>query len=154
VTVKIININDSRNAGVLQRCASLKGFSEYIDTVIRIQKRISKESPGINGDTARLMAIAEAISDCKSRGILTGFFESLLPEEVNMIAKEWNLEEALVVEREEGKQEGFEKGELIGELRGRKEGILETARNFKSLGIDLEQIARATGLSYDDVARL
>jgi DNA-binding Lrp family transcriptional regulator len=33
-------------------------------------------------------------------------------------------------------------------------GIREVARNFKKIGIPIEQIARATGLSVEDIAKL
>jgi predicted transposase/invertase (TIGR01784 family) len=39
-------------------------------------------------------------------------------------------------------------------LEGRQEGILEIARNLKALEISADKIARATGLSLDDVAKL
>jgi hypothetical protein len=98
--------------------------------------------PCMNRDAVLQTAIAEAITYCKEHGILADFFGKLLPEEVNMIATEWKLEDAIMVEREEGREEG------------RLEGKLETARNLKSFGLALDQIARATGLSYNDVARL
>jgi hypothetical protein len=44
------------------------------------------------------MAIAEAVTYCKEHGILADFFEKLLPEEVNMLAAEWKLEDALADE--------------------------------------------------------
>jgi predicted transposase/invertase (TIGR01784 family) len=48
----------------------------------------------------------------------------------------------------------WQEGRRDGEQQGRKDGILETAKNFKSLGIAIEQITRATGLSYDEIAKL
>jgi predicted transposase/invertase (TIGR01784 family) len=59
-----------------------------------------------------------------------------------MLATEWKLEEALVVERMEGLEESIEKGKL------------EVARNLKSFGIATDQIVSATGLSYDMIASL
>jgi hypothetical protein len=54
------------------------------------------------------MAIAEAITYRKEYGILADFL-NLLPEEVNMCWNtEWKLEDALVIEREEGIEEGRE----------------------------------------------
>jgi predicted transposase YdaD len=47
-----------------------------------------------------------------------------------MLLTEWKLEDALVVEREEG----------------REEGRRETAGNLKSMGLPVERIAAATGL--------
>jgi predicted transposase/invertase (TIGR01784 family) len=37
---------------------------------------------------------------------------------------------------------------------GKREGIQEIARNFKKIGVPLEQIAQGTGLSVEDIARL
>jgi predicted transposase/invertase (TIGR01784 family) len=45
-------------------------------------------------------------------------------------------------------------GRKEGRKEGRQEGILETARNLKSLSVATDQIARATGLSYDEIAKL
>jgi predicted transposase/invertase (TIGR01784 family) len=59
-----------------------------------------------------------------------------------MLATEWNLEDALRIREEEGIQ------------RGMQIGIRETARSLKSLGIAMEHITRATGLSYDEIAKL
>jgi predicted transposase/invertase (TIGR01784 family) len=44
--------------------------------------------------------------------------------------------------------------EQAAEKKGKLEGRLETARSFKALGISLEQIAQATGLSLDEVKKL
>jgi predicted transposase/invertase (TIGR01784 family) len=38
--------------------------------------------------------------------------------------------------------------------QGRQQEKLETAGNLKSLGISIEQISSATGLSYDEIAKL
>ncbi|MDR1148750.1 MAG: hypothetical protein LBK66_08975, partial [Spirochaetaceae bacterium] len=38
--------------------------------------------------------------------------------------------------------------------QGEQNRTLEVARNLKSLGIAIEQITRATGLSYDEIAKL
>jgi hypothetical protein len=43
--------------------------------------------------------------------VLKGFFEKNGSEVINMLFDEWKLEDALVVEREEGIEEGIEKGQ-------------------------------------------
>jgi hypothetical protein len=53
-----------------------------------------------------------------------------------------------------GMQIGEQRGMQIGEQRGMQIGIRETARSLKSLGIAMEHITRATGLSYDEIAKL
>ena len=42
-------------------------------------------------------------------------------------------------------------GEKVGFERGREQGILQTAKNFKSIGIDLRTIQLATGLSIEEI---
>jgi predicted transposase YdaD len=83
-----------------------------------------------------------------------------------MLMSEWNLEDALVVEREEGWEEGIEYGLEKGREEGREEGIeyglekgadrekFRIAGKMKALGIPPEQIAIVTGLGPQDIAAL
>jgi predicted transposase/invertase (TIGR01784 family) len=48
--------------------------------------------------------------------------------------------------REEGIQRGIQEG--------RREGKRETARNLKKIGVPVEQIAEATGLSVEKIERI
>ena len=43
---------------------------------------------------------------------------------------------------------------LEGLKEGIKEGTLQSARNFKLLGVDTDTIAKATGLTIEEVERL
>ncbi len=45
---------------------------------------------------------------------------------------------------------GMEKGME----KGKKEGILETAKNLKNIGIDIDKIAKATGLTKEEIEKL
>ena len=53
-----------------------------------------------------------------------------------------------------GRAEGRAEGEAIGMEKGKKLEKLETARNLKSLGVPIETIATATGLSTDEINSL
>ena len=53
-----------------------------------------------------------------------------------------------------GLEKGREEGEAIGMEKGKKLEKLETARNLKSLGVPIETIATATGLSTDEINSL
>ena len=65
-------------------------------------------------------------------------------------------------ERQLGFAEGEAKGRAEGEAKGRAEGRvegeaeknLENARNFKMLGVDPAIIAKATGLSIEEINQL
>ena len=56
--------------------------------------------------------------------------------------------------REQGERIGRQQGERIGREQGEKAGIYKTAKNFKELGIDVEMIQKATGLSAEEIASL
>ncbi len=53
-----------------------------------------------------------------------------------------------------GRIEGLEEGRKEGLERGKKEGIIQTARNLKSLNLPPDIIARATGLTTEEIAEL
>ena len=76
--------------------------------------------------------------------------------------KDFAVKEALVKGRTEGlaegeargRTEGLAEGEARGEAKGRAEGKRETAKNLKAMGLSLEQIVCATGLSREDIQYL
>ena len=55
---------------------------------------------------------------------------------------------------DEGKFEGKLEGRIEGKLEGRIEGKLETAKSFKILGVPIETIIEATGLTKEEIERL
>jgi predicted transposase/invertase (TIGR01784 family) len=60
--------------------------------------------------------------------------------------------------KEEGREEGIaigeERGIAIGEERGELKKAKETAGNLLSMGLSVEQIAKATGLSIEEIRRM
>ncbi|CAO5681537.1 MAG: hypothetical protein HEEMFOPI_01524 [Holosporales bacterium] len=50
--------------------------------------------------------------------------------------------------------EAYDEGKLEGLAEGKLEGKLETAKNLKSMGLSLDQIEKATGLSLEDLKTL
>lgn len=76
-----------------------------------------------------------------------------LVEDRDMLAE--NLENLVKKERLESRQEGLQEGRQEGRQEGEKQGIEKTARNLLKLGVlSDEQIAEATGLAVDEIARL
>ena len=53
--------------------------------------------------------------------------------------------------REEGIQQGIQQGMMQGEAKGKLEGKLETAKNLLAMGLSIENIAKATGLTVQEV---
>ncbi|MGL4941948.1 MAG: Rpn family recombination-promoting nuclease/putative transposase [Thermoguttaceae bacterium] len=64
------------------------------------------------------------------------------------------LEKGLKEGLAKGLKEGQEKGLKEGLEKGRTESSLEIARNLKAIGLDVESIAKATGLSVTEVKTL
>ena len=60
----------------------------------------------------------------------------------------------MVNEREEGRAEGLAEGLAEGRAEGRAEEKIENAKRFKELGVDIETIAKATGLTVEEVRAL
>jgi hypothetical protein len=83
-------------------------------------------------------AITKAVHWCIANNVLKGFFEKNGSEVINMLFDEWKLEDALVVEREEGREEGRE----------------EVAKNALKEGASVEFIQKITGLSTETVQNL
>ena len=57
---------------------------------------------------------------------------------------------AISAARRAGEKKGLEEGEK----KGKMEGKLETAKNLLSLGVDINSIAKATGLSKSQIQKL
>ena len=64
------------------------------------------------------------------------------------------VENAMREGREKGIREGREKGMREGMKEGVAKGKLEDAQNLKHLGVSMDIIAKATGLSMEDIEKL
>jgi DNA repair protein RadC len=53
-----------------------------------------------------------------------------------------------------GEKKGIKKGKIEGIKKGEKQGKIETAKNLINMGIDLETIVRATGLTQKEITSL
>ena len=71
---------------------------------------------------------------------------------------EEKAERDVISDLEWATQQGIKKGKLEGKLEGILEGerikAFETAKNLLRMGLDVEKIALATGLSVEEVASL
>ena len=56
--------------------------------------------------------------------------------------------------REQGEKVGREQGEKVGREQGEKEKGIQIAKNLLSLGLDVNTIMTATGLSLQDIETL
>ena len=130
--VNVININQGRNGGILQRCKTLKGYSAFIGKV----REYEKEGYSLEE------AIRKAVIYCREHDILKEFLEKNSSEVINMLMTEWNWDDALAVRYEEGREEG-----RVNEQK-------EIARNALAEGASIEFVQKITGLDMETLLNL
>ncbi|MCL2759800.1 MAG: Rpn family recombination-promoting nuclease/putative transposase, partial [Treponema sp.] len=94
--VRVININDGINSEIVNRCKKLQEYSTFIAKVrelTRTYKDLKK-------------AIKEAIKYCHKHDILKEFLEIHGRRVLSMLYTEWNMDDAMAVRYEEGREQG------------------------------------------------
>ena len=71
-----------------------------------------------------------------------------------MLMTEYDYDTDIAVQREEAYEDGLNKGLQQGISQGAYQEKLETAKNFLSMGLSIEQISRGTGLSLETIKQL
>ena len=152
--VRVININCGRADKVVAACPPLAEYGIFVDTV---RKHIA-----LNPENG----FRNAIKECIQNDILRDYLQRKSREVMNMLIAEYDYDVDIEVQREEaskiafaqGIEQGIESGIAQGIERGIADGLhrkaIEDARNLKKLGVATDIIARATGLSTEDIAAL
>jgi len=131
ISVKVININHGRNTAIAGRCKTLGWYSAFIAKARGLEEEL--------GD--RTEAIRRAVIYCRDHDILREFLEKYGTEVLNMLTKEWKLEDALAVRFEEGREEGWKGGREEGWKGGREERNREVL-SLIAKGYTLEDIQK------------
>ncbi|MDR0760842.1 MAG: hypothetical protein LBF74_12185, partial [Treponema sp.] len=110
LTARVYNINEGHNRELVEKNETLRGYVLFIAKVREIERGLygGKRAGDVTRDERkRIMkrAITGAVRWCIANNILRGFLEKNASEVINMLFDEWKLEDALVVEREEGREE-------------------------------------------------
>ena len=71
-----------------------------------------------------------------------------------MLWGEYNYDEDIAAQRQEAFDDGLNKGISQGISQGSQQKAIETAKNFLSMGLQIEQIAKGTGLSLATIQQL
>jgi predicted transposase/invertase (TIGR01784 family) len=132
----VYNINRGHNPELAKRSVTLNGYEIFTGLV----REYEKESKNLGN------AVKLAINECIKRNILKEYLESNSSEIRNMLLQEWDWKIAEKVWREEGREEGIEEGVAKGKA--------EIAKNLKTMGIDVNTIAKSTGISVDEILKL
>jgi predicted transposase/invertase (TIGR01784 family) len=138
LSVRVLNINKGHNLKLERRSKNLAGYSAFVAKVREFQS---------SGDSLR-KAIENAVLYCIGKGILRDYLKQHSSEVVNMLYKEFNLEDFVAVREKEAEARGMKKGEARGKARGMKEvfALLEK-------GIPLADAKRKLGISRNYAAR-
>ena len=140
VVVRFINVNYETGAELLAKCKTMQGYSMLIH-MVRVKY----------GECSDLgTAIEESIRECESRGILKDFLKEHGGDVMSFLFDKMSREECEAVREADGYEKGKAEGEKLGETRG----IQAVAVNMLEMDIDIPTIARATGLSEDEVRDL
>ena len=140
LVVKVININHGRNGAIAGKCETLAHYSAFVDK----EREFSKT--GVN----KTESLTRAVKYCVEHGILKEFLGKHATEVVNMLFQEWNMNDALAVRFNEGRDEGRNEG--IG--LGMEKGMEKAARNALSEGASADFVHRITGLDMETIQRL
>ena len=132
--VKVININYNKDSKLLENCKPLQEYTLFVEAVRR-HIRFDRE----NG-------FKNAIKECIQNDILRDYLERKSREVMNMLIAEYDYDTDIAVQREEERETAF--------ADGSRQRALEDAGNLKRLGVSIEIIAKATGLSEAEIDNL
>ena len=127
--VLMLNINFGHNKELMEKCRTLREYSQYVDRVRKYAKRMRIEE-----------AVERAVTECTREGILADFLSSQRAEVIAVSIFEYNEEEEVrkirASEYKNGKEDGIAQGIKQGIEQGIEQGMVETC---KELGVSFEQ---------------
>ena len=132
LVVTSYNINHGLNQPLLGKCPYLNDYSILVGEV----------KVGISAGLNRREAIRLAVKNCLAKGVMSGYLENHAEEVFNMLALEWNLDDALQARFEDGRDEG------------RNEGIESVALKMIRLGKSFEDIREITELPIETIKKI
>lgn len=128
LVVTAFNINYGLSQPLLQKCRYLSDYSTLI----------GKVKEGIRVGLSLRDAISSAVKFCRNNGIMGNYLVEYSEEVFNMLALEWNMDDALRARFEEGRDEGIE----------------SVALNMLRRGKSLDDIHADTNLSLERIKEL
>lgn len=126
--VKVYNVNNGRNQGIMSKSVTLNGYSVL---VARVRENIAN---GLN----LIDALEKAVRDCVNDNILKEFLEMYGSEVINMMNLEFKMADAQKVWKNDGRIEKAEK----------------VAENLLKEGMTIEFVAKTTELTVEQVEKI
>jgi len=127
LSVQVYNINHGRNPKILEKSKILNNYSIFIKKINEYKKELTLEE-----------SILTAVKYCIENDILRDFLEEHSSEIMNMLLTEWNMEDAIAVAREDGRED---ERQII-------------ARNLLDKGSTPEFVQEITGLDMKTIQEL
>lgn len=136
LTVKVYNINEGKNLEIMERCEVLAQYSRFVSAVREACQKGELTDPELKS----------LFQHCINQGILPDFLKEYGTEAINMLFEELTQEEAIEMARAEGVKLGRQEGGHAMQLK--------IAENMLAANMDAETIAKATGLTQEEVVSL
>ena len=148
LNVRVINVNYEKGAALLEKCRLLSDYSQ----LVHIAKMNYQRTHDL--DTA----VSEAVTECMEKDILRNFLKENGGEIMSFLYDMLTKEEMEEIREHDGYVRGHADGVQEGLTRGTTEGAQakqrDIAANMLTMGMDIPVIAKATGLSEQDIAKL
>ena len=116
LVVKVYNINVGKGDALLEKCSTLKQYSEFIQ-IVRKARVDGKEAP-----------LTWAVKEAVKQKLLSGYLERKSTEVINMLTMEYDYAVDVAAQKEESFAEGLEKGIERGLEKGLEKGRAETVK--------------------------
>ena len=127
--VPVYNINLGKNPEILTKNKDLREYSQFT----------AKVNEGLAADMDLTQAITAAIKYCREHNIMTEYLETHESEVYNMLMQEFTYKDYGEVRYDEGREEGE-----ISKALSIAQGLLST-------NLTIDEIARVTGLTREEV---
>ena len=152
MNVRVINVNYEKGAELLEKCRLLSDYSQ----LVHIAKMNYQRTHDL--DTA----VSEAVTECMEKDILRNFLKENGGEIMSFLYDMLTKEEMEEIREHDGYVRGLKEGHASGVKEGLARGAAEGAQakqrdiaaNMLAMGMDIPVIAKATGLSEQDIAEL
>ena len=152
MNVRVINVNYEKGAVLLEKCRLLSDYSQ----LVHIAKMNYQRTHDL--DTA----VSEADTECMEKDILRSFLKENGGEIMSFLYDMLTKEEMEEIREHDGYVRGLKEGHASGVQEGHASGLKEgkaerdrdIAINMLAMGMDIPVIAKATGLSEDDILEL
>ena len=152
MNVRVINVNYEKGAALLEKCRLLSDYSQ----LVHIAKMNYQRTHDL--DTA----VSEAVTECMENDILRNFLKENGGEIMSFLYDMLTKEEMEEIREHDGYVRGLKDGHTSGVKEGLARGAAEGAQakqrdiaaNMLAMGMDIPVIAKATGLSEQDIAEL